>query len=408
MTVLICGADGYIGWPLSLHLAVRGTEKVVGVDNFTRRRMIDEIGSQSATPIQDMERRERAYNEEFGKENFEFIYGDLQNKDFVRYLFKKYQPRAIFHLGEQPSAPYSMIDVDHAVFSQVNNVVGTLNILFAMQEFAPDAHLIKLGTMGEYGTPNIDIPEGFFEVEFRGRKDTLPFPRQAGSWYHQSKVHDSNNIMFACRIWKLCSTDIMQGVVYGTRTEEMVNDDLLTRFDYDECFGTAINRYCAEAVIGHVLTPYGRGEQKRGFLALTDSIQCLTIALDNPPKRGEYRVFNQLDDVYSINELAQKVKKVASNMGLKVEIDHVENPRIEKEEHYYMVDHEKLPSLGFKPTRSLEEELEIMLTDLLMYRDRIAEKKHVIKPKIRWARVEPIVVEAQEGFKTEGIPQLKK
>ncbi len=228
-----------------------------------------------------------AFRENFGQ-NLLFFKGDLTDYNFIENIFRHFEPEAIIHLGENPSAPYSMIDVKHATWTQTNNIVGTLNILYAMRDICPGSHLVKLGTMGEYGTPNIDIPEGFFEIEYRGRKDSLPFPRQAGSWYHQSKVHDSNNVMMACRIWGLRSTDVMQGVVFGTRIDEMGDDErLLTRLDFDQCFGTAINRFCCQAVIGEPLTPYGKGHQKRGFLPLRDSMQCLTIAVENPPPMNE-------------------------------------------------------------------------------------------------------------------------
>ena len=299
-------------------------------------------------------------------------------------VIKQTRPDSIVHLAEQPSAPFSMIDREHAVYSQHNNVEGTINVLYAMKDIVPDCHLVKLGTMGEYGTPNIDIPEGFFEIEYRGRKDILPFPKQPHSMYHLSKVHDTANTMFACRVWKLSSTDIMQGVVYGTRTDEMIDDSLMTRFDFDESFGTVINRYCAEAVIGLPLTPYGQGKQKRGFIDLVDSIQCLTIAIENPAARGEYRVFNQLDEVYSIGELAEKVAKVANKLGMEAKIQNVENPRTEKAEHYYKVDNENLKKLGFKPTRTLEETAEIMLKDLSKHKDRILEKSEAILPKTKW------------------------
>jgi UDP-sulfoquinovose synthase len=299
-------------------------------------------------------------------------------------VIKQTRPDSIVHLAEQPSAPFSMIDRNHAIYSQHNNIEGTLNVLYAMKDVVPECHLVKLGTMGEYGTPNIDIPEGFFEVEFRGRKDILPFPRQAHSMYHLSKVHDSANVMFACRVWKLCSTDIMQGVVYGTRTNEMIDDSLMTRFDFDESFGTVINRYCAEALIGLPLTPYGQGKQKRGFIDLVDSIQCLTIAIENPAARGEYRVFNQLDEVHSISELAEIVSTVAKKLGIDTEIKNLENPRTEKAEHYYKVDNENLKKLGFKPTRKIQETVEIMLKDLSKHKDRILEKREAILPKTKW------------------------
>jgi len=383
MRVFIAGVDGYLGWSLAQYLAYRGHE-VAGGDLFFRRQWVEEIEAQSATPIRPMDERLVAFKENFGQE-LVFKKGDLRDYDFVLKFFNFFQPEVIVHLGEMPSAPYSMIDVHHCAFTQTNNIVGTLNILYAMKEVCPQAHLVKLGTMGEYGTPNIDIPEGFFTIEYRSRTDTLPFPRQAGSWYHQTKVHDSHNIMFACKIWGLKSTDIMQGVVFGTRIDEMRDDErLLTRFDFDQCFGTVLNRYCAEAVIGHPLSPYGAGHQKRGFLPLRDSMQCLTIAMSNPPKEGEYRVFNQFEEVYSVTELAEKVAKVAVELGLKVNTSNLENPRKEAEEHYYNPDHNHLLNLGYKPTHDVEQELRITLKDLIQYKSRIEEKKETLIPDIRW------------------------
>ncbi|MGH7417771.1 MAG: NAD-dependent epimerase/dehydratase family protein, partial [Candidatus Rokuibacteriota bacterium] len=270
-------------------------------------------------------------------------------------------------------------------FTQTNNIITTLNILFAMREACPRAHLVKLGTMGEYGTPNLNIPEGFFTIEYRGRTDTLPFPRQAGSWYHQSKVHDSHNVAMACRIWGLRSTDIMQGVVYGTRVDAMGEDErLCTRFDFDQCFGTAINRFCAQAVIGEPLTPYGKGGQRRGFLPLRDVVQCLVLALTHPPAEGEYRVFNQFEETYGVLELAEKVKAVGDELGLTVKIQATENPRIEKEEHYYRPDREHLLRLGYRPTRDMPGELRIVLADLLQHRGRILARRRALMPDIRW------------------------
>lgn len=383
MRILIAGVDGYLGWPLALTLAAEGHE-VGGIDAYYRRDWVAEMGSQSATPIRRMTERLQAFHDAFG-ESLDFRRGDLRDYNAVLNLVRAFEPEAIVHLGEQPSAPYSMMDVQHAVYTQTNNIVGTLNLLFAMREACPRAHLVKLGTMGEYGTPNIDIPEGFFTIEYRGRTDTLPFPRQAGSWYHQSKVHDSHNVAMACRIWGLRSTDIMQGVVYGTRVDAMGEDErLVTRFDFDQCFGTAINRFCAQAVIGQPLTPYGTGGQRRGFLPLRDSVQCLFLALTNPPKDGEYRIFNQFEETYSVFDLAEKVKKVGDQLGLGVEIRATENPRIEKEEHYYQPDREHLVRLGYRPTRDMEGEIKIVLGDLIRYRDRIAARKRALLPDIRW------------------------
>ena len=383
MRVFIAGVDGYLGWPLSMYLTARGHE-VAGADCYHRRDWVAEMGSQSATPIRRMTERLQAFRENFGT-NLQFIRGDMTDYNFVWNFLRAFQPEAIVHLAEMPSAPYSMIDEHHSAFTHTNNLLGTINILHAMREVSSEAHLVKLGTMGEYGTPNIDIPEGFFEIEYRGRKDTLPFPKRAGSWYHQTKVHDTNNIMFACRIWGLRSTDIMQGVVFGTRIDEMGDDErLLTRFDFDQSFGTAINRFCAQSVIGMPLSPFGKGHQKRGFLPLRDSMQCITISIENPPEEKKYRVFNQFEEVYDLTELAVKVQKVAGDLGLKVEVRNLENPRLEPEEHYYNPDHQHLLDLGYVPTRDIEAEIKTMLKDLMKYKHRIQARSHALIPDIRW------------------------
>ena len=382
MKVLILGMDGYIGWSLALHQLEIGNT-VCGIDNFSRRKNVEEVGSWSAIPVLPMKKRMEILKEEHG-DKISFYEGDLVNAEFTNDVIKNFQPDGIVHLAEQPSAPYSMIDQDHTVYTQKNNVIGTLNVVYAIKSHAPKAHLVKLGTMGEYGTPDLDIPEGFFDIEFRGRKATIPFPRFAGSWYHWSKVHDSNNIMFACKLWGLKSTDIMQGVVYGTRINEINDESRHTRFDFDEVFGTAINRFCAQAVIGHPLTVYGKGGQTRGFLALEDSIQCISLLLDRPADTGEYRVVNQFDEDYKVSELANRVKRIGNKKGLNVQIENIENPRLEKEEHHYKADHEKLKRLGFKPTRHIDEQIDVMLEDLYTYKDRIIEKKESIVQSLQW------------------------
>lgn len=383
MKVFIAGIDGYLGWPLAQYLTARGHE-VAGADLLLRREWVAEMGSNSAIPVYTREERLEAFREKYGRE-LDFRVGDFMDYEFVKGFFEEFQPDAIVHLGQVPSAPYSMIDRDHTVFVQQNNVIGNLNILWAMREVCPDAHLVKLGTMGEYGTPNVDIPEGFFEVEYRGRKDVLPFPRQAASFYHWSKVHDSNNTMYACKIWGLRATDVMQGVVFGTQIDEMGYDPRLrSRLDFDQSFGTAINRFCCQAVIGHPLTLFGVGHQKRGFLPLRDSMQCLTIAIENPPENGEYRVFNQFEETYSIVELAEMVKEVGDEVGLNVQINCYDNPRHEAAEHYFNPDRNRLIDLGYEPTHDVKAEMRIMLEDLKVHQDRIMEKETVLIPDIRW------------------------
>lgn len=385
MRILVLGADGYIGWSLSLRLQNRGHE-VFGADNFITRKRVKEVDSDSALPIKTFASRNSVLKEKTGK-SINFYRGDVSDPKFMYDILRSVKPDAIVHLAEQRSAPYSMIGLKQATDTMVKNIVGTLNLIYAVKDIIPDAHILKLGTMGEYGTPNVDIPEGFFEVEYKGRKDYLPFPKMAGSWYHWTKVHDSNNLMFANRLWKTRITDVMQGVVYGTKTDEISTTGLYTRFDIDEVWGTALNRFAAQAVSNLPITPYGKGGQTRGFLSLEDSIQCLTLALENPPDKGEYRVFNQFDEHYSVLELAEIVKEVyEKEFGKPADIQHVENPRLEKEEHYYNPEHEKLKKLGYTRTRELKDEISIILGDLSKHRSRILKYKDVITPRTFWVK----------------------
>jgi UDP-sulfoquinovose synthase len=378
--VFIAGVDGYLGWTLAQHLARHG-HLVGGADALLRRVWVDEMGSISAVPVASVDERLAAFGEHFS-EPLRFCTLDLRDHSALCAALAEFAPDVIVHLAECPSAAYSMLDFHRADFVQTNNVSGTLSLLFAMRDHCPQAHLIKLGTMGEYGTPNLDIPEGFFEVEYRGRRDRLPFPRQAGSWYHWSKVFDSYNVSFACQLWGLRATDVMQGVVYGTWTAEDAR--LNTRLDFDEAFGTALNRFCCQAAIGHPLTPYGRGTQKRGFLSLADSMQCLRLAIEHPAAPGEYRVFNQLRDVLSIGDLAQLVCAAGQALGLTVEVEAQDNPRMEAEVHHYRPDSDHLRGLGFRPSLPIDEELRNMIGDLLPHRERIAAYAERLTPTVRW------------------------
>lgn len=385
MKVLILGMDGYLGWSLTNYLTARDFE-VAGVDNFARRNWVADMDSDSAIPIAPMEFRSMAYQEKWGKP-LRFWEIDIADYHKLSAVIKTFMPDAIVHLGECPSAPYSMRDVWSAQFVQKNNILGTLAVLFAMKDICPEAHLVKLATMGEYGTPNIAIPEGYFEIEYRGRKDTLPFPKQAGSYYHLTKVHDTANIAFACRIWKLRATDIMQGVVYGTHLEEFGDDpDMRTRLDIDEAFGTVINRYCCQAVIGEPITVFGRGGQTRGFLPLEDSMECMTIAIENPPMEGEHRVLNQFEQIFSVKKLAEIVAEQALKLQLgdKIEIRHIGNPRIEAEEHYYNPDRKRLLDLGYEPDFNIDRDIYLMLEDLTQFSNNIYSLRHVLLPWIWW------------------------
>ncbi len=395
MRTFIAGIDGYLGWPLAQHLAQHG-HTVAGTDALLRRKWVEEVGGHSAIPVYSIEERLNAFRENHSADVV-FLAGNLLDYSFLRDFFRDFQPDTIIHLGEMPSAAYSMIDQEHAIFTQQNNVLGNLNLLWAMREVCPEAHLVKLGTMGEYGTPNLAIPEGFFEIEYQGRKDRVPFPRQAGSFYHLSKVHDSNNTMFACKTWGLRATDIMQGVVFGTQTDEMGSDPRLrSRLDFDQCFGTAVNRFCCQAVIGHPLTLYGGGKQKRGFLPLRDAMQCLKLVAENRPEQGEYRVFNQFEACYTLEELALLVQEAAHEMGLNTHIEHYNNPRREQEQHYYNPERRHLLELGYQPVGDISTELRSMLSDLLQYKERILQKQNILVPDIRWdgtrKRSKPITI----------------
>lgn len=385
MKILVLGVDGYIGWTLALRLLSRNHE-VIGADNFITRKRVREVGSASVLPLLSFEKRNQVLKEKTGN-SIGMFRGDVSNSEFIDRIIKEEKPDGIVHLAEQRSAPYSMIGLKQAKETMVKNIVSTLNLVYSMKEHVPDSHLLKLGTMGEYGTPNIDIPEGFFDIEYNGRKDHLPFPKSAGSWYHWTKVHDSNNLMFANKVWGLNITDVMQGVVYGTKTKEIEETSLYTRFDIDEVWGTALNRFCAQAVANLPITPYGKGGQTRGFLSLEDSVNCLTIALEHPPEKGEYRVFNQFDEHYSVNELADMVKSVYEDeFGKSAEIRHVPNPRIEKEEHYYNPEHKKLKELGYRRARELRDEAAIILRDLKRHRNKILRYKEVIEPRTFWQK----------------------
>jgi UDP-sulfoquinovose synthase len=381
LRVLILGGDGYLGWPTSMYLSNRGHQ--VGVlDNFAKRRWEMELNVEPLIPILTLHDRAKVWREVTGR-TLEIFVGDLRNYEVVKTVVQTFKPDAIVHYGEQPSAPYSMMDHNRGVFTQTNNIVGTLNLLWVLQNYAPECHLVKIGTMGEYGTPDIDIEEGFLEIEYKGRKDVLPYPKQPGSFYHLSKVHDSHNILFACRTWKLRSTDLNQGVVYGIETDETALDPrLATSFHYDEVFGTVLNRFCVQAVAGTPLTVYGRGGQSRSFLNIRDTLRCVELSILNYPRAGEYRVFNQFTEIFNILDLAELVKTNGERCGLAVQINHFENPRVEAEQHYYNARHQKLVDLGLLPHLLSNVLLGSMLDEIKQHAHRI--KKDIILPKVQW------------------------
>jgi UDP-sulfoquinovose synthase len=381
MKVLVIGGDGYCGWATALYLSERGYEVAI-LDSLVRRHWDAELCIQTLTPIAPIQQRIGRWAELTGK-SLPLYIGDINNYSFLSATLQEFKPDAIAHFGEQRSAPFSMIDREHAVLTQTNNVVGTLNLLYAIHELLPDCHLVKLGTMGEYGTPNIDIEEGYITIEHNGRKDTLPYPKQPGSFYHLSKVHDTHNIHFACKVWGIRATDLNQGVVYGVLTDETGRDDLLiNRLDYDGIYGTALNRFCIQAAIGHPLTVYGNGGQTRTFLDIRDTVRCVELAIATPARRGEFRVFNQFTEQFSVKDLALKVQQAASTLGLQVEINNIENPRVEAEDHYFSAKNTNLLNLGLEPHFLSDSLLDSLLNFAVKYQDRVDRTQ--ILPKVSW------------------------
>ncbi|MDY7003888.1 MAG: NAD-dependent epimerase/dehydratase family protein [Cyanobacteriota bacterium] len=403
MKVLVIGGDGYCGWATALYLSNQGYE--VGIlDSMVRRHWDMQLQVETLTPIAPIQQRIQRWKELTGKK-IDLYIGDITDYNFLSKTLRQFEPESIVHFGEQRSAPFSMIDREHAVMTQVNNVVGTLNILYAMKEDFPDCHLVKLGTMGEYGTPNIDIEEGYITIEHNGRKDTLPYPKQPGSFYHLSKVHDSHNIHFACKIWGLRATDLNQGIVYGVAltgllSDEIIKDELLiNRLDYDAVFGTALNRFCIQAAIGHPLTVYGKGGQTRGLLDIRDTVRCMEIAIANPAEAGKFRVFNQFTEMFSVGDLAMMVQKAGKAFKEKagkdfnlapddldnldnVKINYLDNPRVELEQHYFNAKNTNLLDLGLQPHYLSDSLLDSLLNYAIQYKQRV-DKDHIL-PKVSW------------------------
>lgn len=381
MRILILGGDGYLGWPTAQHFSARGDDVAV-LDNFAKRQWEYEEGIEPLGSIVPLHRRVRMWKEQTGRDISAHVC-DLLNHHLLYRILADFKPEAIVHYAEQPSAPYSMQSRNNAVYTQHNNIVGTLNLLFGMQSHCPDAHLVKLGTMGEYGTPNIDIEEGWLTLTHNGRTDTVLFPKRPGSFYHLSKVHDSGNIEFACRIWKMRATDLNQGVVYGLETDHApFESPLRTSFHYDDVFGTVLNRFIVQALIGEPLTVFGKGGQTRGFLNIRDTIQCVSLAVDNPAAAGEFRVFNQFTEQFSVNQLADKVVAAAKRAGIEAKINHMPNPRVEAEEHYYNAKHTKLVELGLKPHLLTDDAVDRMFAAVQKMKGNV--NRSMIMPRIKW------------------------
>ena len=381
MRVIIFGADGYLGWPTSMKFASDGHD-VIAVDNYLRRHIAKQTDSEPLMENPKLDKRSEIYNALTGKMiNVEI--GDCTDYRFVKRLFKQYQPDAVVHYAEQPSAPYSMMGQSEASLTLRNNLDVTLNIIFGVIEESPDCHIIKLGTMGEYGTPNIDIEEGWIEINHNGRKDTFLYPRQTGSLYHTTKIMDTDLLWFYVRTYGLKVTDLMQGPVYGLSTlESDLQDDLLPNFHYDDIFGTALNRFLVQAVVDIQLTVYGAGGQTRGYLNINDTMECVSLSLEEPPKNGDLRIFNQFTETFSVNTLAGKIKSVGNHMNLNVKIKNYPNPRKEAEDHYYNPKHTGLLELGLKPTLLTDDIIHGMLEKVVQYKSNIVTSR--ILPRVIW------------------------
>ena len=380
MRILVLGGDGYLGWPTAMYLSRNGHEVAV-LDNSVRRQYDHELGSGSLVPIESLHTRVRVWEELTGAK-IEVFHGDLCDAEFTYDVITGWRPQSVVHFAEQRAAPYSMIDRKHAVYTQVNNVTGTLNLMFAVGELDRDIHIVKLGTMGEYGQPNIDIEEGWLDVTHKGRTDRVLYPKKPGSFYHLSKVHDSHNLEFGCRIWDLRVTDLNQGVVYGQQTDETALDPrLATRLDYDAVFGTVLNRFAIQAVLGLPLSVYGGGSQTRAVLDIRDTVECIRLACENPADRGEFRVFNQATESFSLSEMA---KVVADSYPGSVSIENVENPRVEVENHYYNFTHTALESLGLKPHLLSDTLFHSMFGIIEQHRDRVDPE--LLAPTVNWRK----------------------
>ena len=392
--ILILGGDGYLGWPCAMYFSNKG-HKVTVVDNYFRRDITKKLNVPPLYKLSSLVERAIIWNKKTDNE-IKVVVCDLAEPENMRKLFsedceytwainKDYSgiPDSVIHFAEQPSAPFSQRSHKDADFTLVNNLRVTNNLIWTVRDFSPDTHIIKLGTMGEYGTPNIDIEEGWINIKHKGRSDKFLFPRQASSIYHTTKIMDTDLLWFAVRTWNLKVTDLMQGPVYGIETNESTIDKRLrTFFNYDEIFGTVINRFIVQAVIGHPLTIYGNGTQTRGYLNIIDTLSCIDVAEKNSPKNGNLSIYNQIVELFSVTELAQIVKKVGDSRGYKVKIQKIKNPRVEKEKHYYNPKFQGLKDIGLKPNYLNENFLNNFFNIIEENKELI--KKDIIFKGVHW------------------------
>ncbi len=381
MRVLILGGDGYLGWATAMSLSSRGFDVAV-VDNYFRRRACTELNREPLYPVPNLHQRAALWQAVSGRP-IDVHVGDVCDYPFLLSVFESFAPDAVVHYAEQPAAPYSMMGHREAIFTLTNNLVSTANLVHAVKEQNPACHIVKLGTMGVYGTPNIDIEEGYLEVEHKGRKHTFLYPKAPGSLYHLTKVQDGDLLYFYCRMWDIRVTDLNQGPVYGLATAASRQDPrLLPIFNYDDIFGTVLNRFLVQAVADVPLTVYGKGGQTRGYLNIIDTLACVELALRQPASPGQYRVFNQFVETFSVNELAARVQSAGKSLGLNVKIKSIPNPRREAEEHYYNPAHTGLLSLGLEPHYLTDDILAEMLHIVLAYKNEINQA--LIFPEVQW------------------------
>lgn len=392
--ILILGGDGYLGWPTAMYFSKRG-HYVTVVDNYFRRNACTELDTGMLYSVPSLIERAKIWYEHTGKE-IKVVIGDLTDPELMRSFFKgdvEYQyaldqtfagiPDTVIHYAEQPSAPYSLINYKYANITISNNLLVTNNLMFALRDFSRDTHVIHVGTMGEYGTPKIDIEEGWLEIEHKGKKDRFLFPRQASSLYHTTKIMDTDLMWFGVRMWDLKITDLMQGPVYGIETKESVIDDRLrTIFNYDEIFGTIVNRFITQAIVGYPLTIYGKGGQTRGYLNIKDTLQCVNQSFEFPAKPGELRIFNQIMETFSVNELADLTRRAGKSLGYDVEVQNLDNPRKEAEDHYYNPTYQGLIDIGVKPHYLTEEVMTGMFKIVEQFKNNI--RKDVIFKGVKW------------------------
>lgn len=382
--VLILGGDGYLGWPTAMNLSNLGYIVAV-LDNYLKRWIFDKLGITPLIDCPNLQQRANIWKGLTGHDIKVYV-GDIGEQDFLFKAVKEFEPDTIIHYGEIPSAPYSMLNYNTSWETIQNNLKATLSVMWAIKTINPDIHLIKLGTMGEYGTPNIDIEEGFMEIEQSGRKDRLPFPKLPGSFYHLSKVQDSDMLYLGVRMWGLKVTDLNQGPVYGIETDESrmdKEDRLMPHFHYDEFWGTVLNRFITQAVVGIPLTVYGKGGQKRGFLNIVDTLQCVRLAVQHAANKGEFRVMNQFTEIFSVLELAGKVKAAAKNLGFGVTIKNYPNPRKEAEEHYYNAKNTNLLSLGLQPNY-LTEKVITEIMEIVMENKKNIRQDIILPGRAKW------------------------